>query len=88
MPKKKKKKRSPEDRQLKVLRHNIKGICSIFFVGFYDISNLVGYLMLNSSFYISIKHTWFGLDSFYGILTIVGYLITNPLSLYIYLYDL
>ena len=32
--------------------------------------------------------TEFGLVGFYGILTIVGYLMSNPLYIYIYIYDL
>ena len=32
-----------------------------------------------SSLYIYIKYLWFGLDWFYGISTIVGYLMLNPL---------
>ena len=81
-------------------------------VGFYGISTIVGYLMLNplytyilniynliwfglrhinycglfnakSSLYIYIKYIWFGLVGFYGISTIVGYLMLNPLYTYI-----
>ena len=36
-----------------------------------------------SSLYIYIKYIWFGLVGFYGISTIVGYLMTNPLYTYI-----
>ena len=36
-----------------------------------------------SSLYIYIKYIWFGLVGFYGISTIVGYLIPNPLYTYI-----
>ena len=36
-----------------------------------------------SSFYVYIKYTWFGLVEFYGISTIVGYLIPHPLYMYI-----
>ena len=87
-------------------------------VGFYGISTIVGYLMLNprytyilniyglvgwvlwhinhcrlfnakSSLYIYIKYIWFGLVGFYGISTIVGYLMLNPLYIYILnIYDL
>ena len=35
-----------------------------------------------SSLYINIKHKWFGLDGFYGISTIVGYLMLNSLYMY------
>ena len=42
-----------------------------------------------SSFYIYIKYIWFGLVGFYGISTIVGYLMPNPLSTHILnIYDL
>ena len=42
-----------------------------------------------SSFYISIKYICFGLVGFYGISTIVGYLMPNPLYTYILnIYDL
>ena len=42
-----------------------------------------------SSLYIYIKYIWFALLWFYGISTIVGYLMLNPLYLYILnLYDL
>ena len=37
-----------------------------------------------SSLYIYIKYTWFVLVGFYGISTIVGYLMPNPLNTYIY----
>ena len=36
-----------------------------------------------SSLYIYIKYVWFGLVGFYGISTIVGYLMPNPLYTYI-----
>ena len=36
-----------------------------------------------SSLYIYIKYIWFGLIGFYGISTIVGYLMPNPLYTYI-----
>ena len=36
-----------------------------------------------SRLYINIKYTWFGLDWFYGISTIVVYLMPNPLNTYI-----
>ena len=37
----------------------------------------------------NILHIWFGLVGFYGILTIVGYLMPNPLYTYILnIYDL
>ena len=36
-----------------------------------------------SSLYIYIKYIWFGLIGFYGISTIVGYLMLNPLYTYI-----
>ena len=42
-----------------------------------------------SSLYIYIKYIWFGLVWFYGISTIVGYLMPNPLYTYILnIYDL
>ena len=42
-----------------------------------------------SSFYIYIKYIWFGLVGFYGISTIVGYSMPNPLYTYILnIYDL
>ena len=42
-----------------------------------------------SSLYIYIKYIWFGVVGFYGISTIVGYLMPNPLYTYILdLYDL
>ena len=39
-----------------------------------------------SSLYIYIKYIWFGLVWFYGISTIVGYLMPNLLYIYIYIY--
>ena len=36
-----------------------------------------------SSLYIYTKYIWFGLVGFYGISTIVGYLMPNPLYTYI-----
>ena len=42
-----------------------------------------------SSLYIYIKYIGFGLDCFYGISTIVGYLMPNPLYTYtLDIYDL
>ena len=42
-----------------------------------------------SSLYINIRYIWFGLVGFYGISTIVGYLMPNPLYTYILnIYDL
>ena len=38
-----------------------------------------------SSLYIYIKYIWFGLVGFYGISTIVGYLMSIPLYTYIYI---
>ena len=38
------------------------------------------------SSYIYIKYIGFGLVGFYGISTIVGYLMPNPLYIYIYIY--
>ena len=39
-----------------------------------------------SHFYIYIKYIQFGLVVFYGILTLVGYLMPNPDNIYIYIY--
>ena len=43
------------------------------------------YRLLNAkySLYIYMKYIWFGLVGFYGISTIVGYLMLNPLYTYI-----
>ena len=42
-----------------------------------------------SSLYIYIKYIWFGWVGFYGLSTIVGYLMPNPLYTYILnIYDL
>ena len=42
-----------------------------------------------SSLYIYIKYIWFGLVDFYGVSTVVGYLMPNPLYTYILnIYDL
>ena len=41
--------------------------------------NIVGYLMPNLVLNIYIKYIGFGLVGFYGISTIVGYLMQNPL---------
>ena len=41
-----------------------------------------------SSLYIYIKYIGFGLVGFYGISTILGYLMPNPLYIYIYIYIL
>ena len=84
-------------------------------VGFYGLSNIVGYLMPNplytyisniydwvllhinhcrlfnakSFLYIYIEYIWFGLVRFYGISTITGYLMSNPVYTYILdIYDL
>ena len=44
---------------------------------------------IESFLYIYIKNIWFGLVEFYGISTIVGYLMPNPLFTYILnIYDL
>ena len=44
---------------------------------------------VKSYFYIYIKYIWFGLVGFYGISTLVGYLMPNPLYTYILnIYDL
>ena len=54
------------------------------FVGFYGISTIVGYLMLNPLLYIYILNIYrFGFVGFDGISTIVGYLMPNPLYTYI-----
>ena len=54
-------------------------------VGFYGISNLVGYLIPNLIY----TYVRFGLVGFYGISNIVGYLIPNLLYTYILnIYDL
>ena len=61
-----------------------------------DIHDLVGLAFMayqpfnaKSSLYKYIKYIWFGLIGFYGISTIVGYLMPNPLYTYILnLYDL
>ena len=47
-------------------------------VGFYDISNYVGYLISNP-IYTYIWYIGFGLVGFYGLSTIAGYLKLNPL---------
>ena len=55
----------------------------------YSISILLGLFKAKSSLYIYIKYIWFGLVRFYGISTIVGYLMQNPLYTYILnIYDL
>ena len=42
-----------------------------------------------SHLYIYLKYIWFGLDGFYGISAIVGYLMPNPVYSYIFdIYDL
>ena len=51
--------------------------------------NQCGLFNAKSSLYIYIRYIWFGLIGFYGISTIVGYLIPNPLYTYILdIYDL
>ena len=56
-------------------------------VDFYGISTRL--FNAKSSLYIYIKYIGFGLVGFYGILTIVGYLMPNPLYTYILnIYDL
>ena len=51
--------------------------------------NLCRLFNAKSSLYIYIKYIWFGLVGFYGISTIVGYLMPNPLYTYILnIYDL
>ena len=44
---------------------------------------MAGYWKPNPFLYIHIKYIWFGLFGFYGISTIVGYLMPNPLYTYI-----
>ena len=43
------------------------------------------YRLINAKFslYLYIKYIWFGLVGFYGISTIVGYLMPNPIYTYI-----
>ena len=48
--------------------------------------NLCRLFNAKSSLYIYIRYIWFGLIRFYGISTIVGYLMTNPLCIYVYIY--
>ena len=51
--------------------------------------NLCRLFNAKSSSYLYIKYIWFGLVGFYGISTIVGYLMPNPLYTYILnIYDL
>ena len=45
--------------------------------------NGCGLFNAKSSLYIYIKYVWFGLVGFYGISTIVGYLMLNPVYTYI-----
>ena len=45
--------------------------------------NLCRLLNAKSTLYIYIKYTWFGLVGFYGISTLVGYLMSNSLNTYI-----
>ena len=52
-------------------------------IGFYDISTIDGLFNAKSSLYIYIKYMWFRLIRFYGILTLIGYLMPNPLNIYI-----
>ena len=61
----------------------------LLWVGFYGISNIIGYLMPNQLYtYILIIYGWVG---FYGISTIVSHLMPNHLktyvlNIYIYIY--
>ena len=51
--------------------------------------NLYRLFNAKSSLYIYIRYVWFGLAGFYGTTTIVGYLMLNPLYIYILnIYDL
>ena len=72
------------------------GTRKVWLVGDSDCSGLVLWHInhcrlfnAKSSLYIYIKYVWFGLVLFYGISTIVGYLMSNPLYTYILnIYDL
>ena len=51
--------------------------------------NYSGLFNAKSTLYIYIKYIWFGLVGFYGISSIVGYLMSTPLYTYILnIYDL
>ena len=52
-------------------------------IWFYGISTIVVLFHVKSSLFIHIKYIGFGLVRFYGISTIVGYLMPNPLYTYI-----
>ena len=59
------------------------------FLGFYGISTIVGYLMLNPLYTYILNRIWFGLVGFYGISTILGYLMPNSFYTFILnIYDL
>ena len=45
--------------------------------------DLVWFYSISTSLYIYVEYTWFGLVGFYGISTIVGDLMVNPLYTYI-----
>ena len=63
----------------------ILNIYNLIWFGFMGI-NHCWLFNAKSSLYIYIENIWFGLVGFYGIPTIVGYLVPNPLYIYIYIY--
>ena len=58
---------------------------TMFGLVWFSLRHINHYRLFNakSSLYIYIKYIWFGLVGFYGILTIVGHLMLNPLYTYI-----
>ena len=71
--------------------------CQILFINIYQIYRIwLSWVLwhinqcrlsnVKSSLYIYIEYKWFGLVGFYGISTILGYLIPNTLYIYIYIY--
>ena len=51
--------------------------------GWVLVSTIVAFFNQNSFLYILIRYTWIGLVGFYGISTIVGYLMTDRVKTYI-----
>ena len=64
----------------------ISNIYDLVWLGFLWHINDCRLFNSKSSLYIYIKYIWFGLVGFYGISTIVGYLMPNHLYIYIYIY--
>ena len=62
------------------------GYYATIYIYIYKIWFSFNRISAKSSLYIYIKYIWFGLVGFYGISTIVGYLMPNPLYTHTHIY--